>query len=225
MRFKIFILISAFFSIFLFCPVQAADYGLEATVKATGGSLPTSIKGAKTIAELAGVIVNVALSMIGILFFILMLYAGITWMKAMGSTEDITKAKEMIIQAIIGLIIVMSAYAISNLVFTSLGASGGGGGGAPNPSSNIVNDGTKCDEKGNKWNCRGGSSVATCEKAKAFCDSPCRYDNSNSLCTTIANCQSGTKNTFGAPGVKCPFNPVAVCCKTTQVVTSPNTDY
>lgn len=223
MRFKIFILISAFFSIFLLCPVQAADYGLEATVKATGGSLPTSIKGAKTISELAGVIVNVALSMIGILFFILMLYAGITWMKAMGSTEDITKAKEMIIQAIIGLIIVMSAYAISNLVFTSLGASGGGGGG-PNPSSDIVNDGDKC-EKGNKWNCRLGSSVKTCEKAKAFCDSPCRYDNSKSLCTTKENCESGTKNTHTAPGLKCPANANAVCCLTTQVVTSPNTDY
>ena len=124
MRFKIFILISIFFSLFLFCPVQA-KYGLDQAQEATGGDLPTSVGGANSLPELAGKIVNVALSLIGILFFCLMLYAGITWMKAFGSSEDVTKAKDMIQQAIIGLVIVMMAYAISNFVFSTLGATGG----------------------------------------------------------------------------------------------------
>lgn len=123
MRFKIFIIISLFFSIFLFVPAHAkeGDYGLGAAVEATKGSLPKTIGTASNLPELAALIINVALSLTGILFFILMLYAGITWMKAMGNTEDVTKAKEMITQAIIGLVIIMAAYAISNFVFTSLG--------------------------------------------------------------------------------------------------------
>lgn len=123
MRFKIFIIISIFFSLFLFVPAQAkdGDYGLSAAVDATKGSLPKTVGGASNLPELAAVIVNVALSLIGILFFILMLYAGITWMKAMGNTEEVSKSKEMITQAIIGLVIIMAAYAISNFVFTSLG--------------------------------------------------------------------------------------------------------
>lgn len=101
--------------------LAASDYGLGAAVNATQGSLPKTVGGASNLPELAAVIVNVALSLIGILFFILMLYAGILWMKAMGNTDEVSKSKEMITQAIIGLVIIMAAYAISNFVFTSLG--------------------------------------------------------------------------------------------------------
>jgi hypothetical protein len=142
MRFKIFIIISVFFSLFLFSPASAAsDYGLSAAVNATQGSLPKTVGGASNLPELAAVIVNVALSLIGILFFILMLYAGITWMKAMGNTDEVTKAKEMITQAIIGLVIIMAAYAISNFVFTSLGSGGNDFSSSPNMCAATFADG------------------------------------------------------------------------------------
>ncbi len=228
MRFKIFI-IGIFFSLFLFCSVQAADYGLKATVQATAGSLPTSIKGASNLPELAGVIVNVALSLVGILFFILMIYAGITWMKAMGSTEDITKAKEMITQAIVGLVIVMMAYAISNFVFSSLGASGGGGsgGGGGSDGGNGGNgnevthhDGDKCtiDNENwssgvvltgtnGQWNCQKNNGKL-CDAGVGECQPSCRYSNGGAKCQQAA-CDPGKEATAKVS----PACSVGNCCK------------
>ena len=211
MRFRIFIIFSIFFSLFLFCPAQAADYGLKAAVDATGGALPTSIKGASNIVELAGVIVNVALSLIGIFFFILMLYAGITWMKAMGSSEDVTKAKDMITQAIIGLVIIMAAYAISNFVFSSLAAGGGGGGGAGGGGGTVTyKDGEKCSTasiKTGKWNCGAGSkSGVSCSTGE--CQTPCRYSHADGVCQKTSTCAAPKTTANGL----CPDDPADVTC-------------
>jgi len=64
--------------------------------------------------------INTALSLLGVIFLILMIYAGYTWMTARGEEEKVTKAKETITRAIIGLIIVVAAYAISAFVISSL---------------------------------------------------------------------------------------------------------
>lgn len=194
MRFKIFIILTIFFSLFLFCPAQATDYGLSATMKATGGLLPDKIQGASTLPELGGVIVNVVLSLVGILFFALMLYAGIIWMKAMGSSEDVTKAKDMITQAIIGLVVVMAAYAISNFVFTSLGATGGGsstGGGSGTGASGgtgasvVYKDGDTCTIHNENWS---DGTVALSDSSGQWnikgpeCQPSCRYHNAGAKC-------------------------------------------
>ncbi len=60
-----------------------------------------------------GQIISVALSFVGILFFILMIYAGILWMTASGNEQQISKAKNLLINAIIGIIVVFSAYALT----------------------------------------------------------------------------------------------------------------
>lgn len=115
---------------------QADDYGL--TKAATGAKLQTSVAGATNVPQLIGKIVGAGLSLLGIIFFILILYAGIRWMTAMGKTEDVEKAKSTIEAAVIGLVIVLAAYAVTNFVFTELagtgesgtgGTAGGGGGG------------------------------------------------------------------------------------------------
>jgi len=64
-------------------------------------------------------IVGKALSILtiflGIVFLGLMIYAGYLWMMARGNEQDIEKAKNIIIYAVIGLVVVLSAYAITNL--------------------------------------------------------------------------------------------------------------
>lgn len=110
------------FSLLGFFPrvTLADDYGLGKAMASSG--LPTSINTQSTLPGVAGVVVNSALSLIGVFFFILMVYAGFTWMKSMGSSEDVEKSKEIIQTAIIGLVIVSAAYAISNFIFTKLNA-------------------------------------------------------------------------------------------------------
>lgn len=60
-----------------------------------------------------GRLVGYALSFIGLGFFLLMVYAGFVWMFARGNSQEVDKAKEIMQSAIIGLIIVVMAYAIT----------------------------------------------------------------------------------------------------------------
>jgi hypothetical protein len=56
----------------------------------------------------------------GTIFFILVVYAGLMWMTAVGNEENIKKAQSILKTAIIGLIIVLSAYAITKFIGSSL---------------------------------------------------------------------------------------------------------
>jgi len=58
-------------------------------------------------------IVRVLLGTIGVLFACLTVYAGFLWMTAGGNEEHIEKAKKLIFRAVVGLIIVLSAYSIT----------------------------------------------------------------------------------------------------------------
>lgn len=102
----------------------ADNYGIDRTQQATKGLLPTSIGGAKNIPELIGVVVSIILGFLGIVFFLLVFYSGIIWMTARGDEGKIDDAKKTIEAAIIGLVIIMAAYAITRSVFASLGAKG-----------------------------------------------------------------------------------------------------
>jgi hypothetical protein len=49
-----------------------------------------------------------------------MIYAGISWMTANGNEQTVTTAKQMIVNASIGLVIVFAAYAITSFLGTEL---------------------------------------------------------------------------------------------------------
>ena len=61
------------------------------------------------------------LSFLGIVFLILIFYSGIKWMIAGGNEEQITKAKDSIKGAVIGLVIIIAAYAIIFFVVSAVG--------------------------------------------------------------------------------------------------------
>lgn len=86
-----------------------------------------------TFAQGIGRAVQLLLSFLGIIFTLLMLYAGFIWMTARGNEEAANKSKSTIQMALIGLIIVLGAYAITafvmNYFFTS---SAGSSTSAPN---------------------------------------------------------------------------------------------
>jgi predicted permease len=63
-----------------------------------------------------GSAINVALTLVGLIFLVLMVYAGYLWMTARGDSEQVGKARNIIITSIVGLVIVMSAYAITALI-------------------------------------------------------------------------------------------------------------
>ncbi|PLX26574.1 hypothetical protein C0581_04040 [Candidatus Parcubacteria bacterium] len=63
-----------------------------------------------------GDVVKTGIAITGILFFILMVYAGFTWMTAQGKDEQVQKAQKTLIAATIGLVIVIASYAFTSFV-------------------------------------------------------------------------------------------------------------
>ena len=67
-----------------------------------------------------GRIINVALSLLGIVATVLIVYAGFKWMTAGGNEENVKSAQKILMAAVIGLVIILAAFAISNFVLKSL---------------------------------------------------------------------------------------------------------
>lgn len=65
-------------------------------------------------------IIKVALSFIGVIFIILIIYGGVLWMTAAGNDDQIKKARTVIIRSSIGLIIVLASLSITWFVFKSI---------------------------------------------------------------------------------------------------------
>lgn len=129
--FKKIIFISLFFCLSLtllpsLAPATCAaeDYGLNETAAQVNAyqaqQSNTDDYYNKFIQTKAGQIIGLVLSFVGVAFLILMIYAGITWMMAEGNEQQIGKAKTLIINAIIGIIIVFAAYAITSFIGTEI---------------------------------------------------------------------------------------------------------
>lgn len=61
-------------------------------------------------------IINAILAFLGLFFLILIIYAGFQWMMSGGNEEIITKARKRLINAIIGLLIVLGSWIIANTI-------------------------------------------------------------------------------------------------------------
>jgi TRAP-type C4-dicarboxylate transport system permease small subunit len=87
---------------------------LEITARAAGFPDP------KTIPEIIGAIINSFLSLLGVIFLCLIIYGGFLWMTSGGNETKVYRAKEVLRNAIIGLIIIMASYSITSFVIKTL---------------------------------------------------------------------------------------------------------
>jgi hypothetical protein len=97
--------------------VNGAGYGADATL---GGVVAT--------------LIQAAIALLGIIFVVLMVYAGFRWLLARGNEEEVTKAKSIIRQAFWGLVITLAAWSIAFFIVRIL-ALGVAGGGAVDPNA------------------------------------------------------------------------------------------
>jgi cytochrome bd-type quinol oxidase subunit 2 len=90
-------------------------------VAGQGGYQPLdATSGPTAMAGIIGTIVQVFLSLLGIIFVILFLYAGYNWMIANGDEGKVSIAQKTMYRAIIGLIITVGSYAIWGFIFSAL---------------------------------------------------------------------------------------------------------
>ena len=90
--------------------------------------------GQVSVGYLIATIIRVVLSLLAIIVLVLTIVAGFRWMTAGGNEEQVKKSTGALRDAVIGLLIVMAAYAVTYFLFKYLpfGLSGGGpqGGGS-----------------------------------------------------------------------------------------------
>ncbi|MFH0891813.1 MAG: hypothetical protein V1867_03465 [Candidatus Falkowbacteria bacterium] len=97
------------------------ESGIKETGQATGHASISLTQ--RSPAQMVGMIIKVLLSFLGVVFLIIMIYAGYSWMIARGNEQVAEKAKGTIVNATIGLIIIMLAYAITVFIGGQLAGS------------------------------------------------------------------------------------------------------
>lgn len=118
------LLVTGMLSLSLFVPFAAhaviavSDTGLDAT--AGEAQYTTTDQGGNIAVFIGNYIIKPILGIVGLVFLVLTLYAGILWMTAAGNTDMIKKAKEILVNSIIGIVIIAAAYAITEAIFNAL---------------------------------------------------------------------------------------------------------
>jgi cytochrome b subunit of formate dehydrogenase len=92
----------------------------------------TEVTGATGVSDIIARVIFIALSILAVIFIVTTIIAGYQWMTAGGNEEQVAKAKKNISNAVIGLIIILAAYAITWFIFTYLPMSAGTGGESTN---------------------------------------------------------------------------------------------
>ncbi len=67
-----------------------------------------------------GSVIQAFMGLLGIVAVLLILYGGFKWMTAGGNEDQVGEAKKIIVSGVIGLIIIMSAYAIATFVVNAI---------------------------------------------------------------------------------------------------------
>lgn len=117
-----------------FAQLTAIQQGVNSTAQQAGFATD-SCNGVGCLYGIIGVAINVALGFSGVLLLGILVYAGFKWMTSDGE-KGASEARGMIKNAIGGLILLASAYAISTFVMSQLGTLvSGGGAGAGTTSS------------------------------------------------------------------------------------------
>lgn len=96
--------------------VQEGLTGASETLDKSVGELST----ASDLPALIGNIINVLLGALGIIFLVLIVYAGYLYLIDQGSGEKVKVAKKIFSTSIIGLALIIAAYAIANYVLGAL---------------------------------------------------------------------------------------------------------
>ena len=110
-------------TLFIFQSVDMTGIGPGELAEGTAAQAGLS---SGSIGPLIAQIIRGLLGLLGAIFIILMIVAGFSWMTAGGNEEQVKKSTSIIKSAVIGLVIVLAAYAVTYFLFTYLPFFGSG---------------------------------------------------------------------------------------------------
>ncbi len=164
---------------FLFAPGLAmaapnGTYGLDDTAK-KANYIDETGKGDDVFTSVQK-IVSTLLALVAIIFFILVVYAGVRWMTSRGSEEIVLEAKKTLESAVIGLVVITSSYALTTFIFGRL-------------NGETYNT-TRLEDA-----CNAFENRETCEAARTL---NCRWSRAQSLCVRGEAAVDGGADVDGA---------------------------
>lgn len=125
-RAKIFILSALLLALFVSVGTPVLAQTDELTATATEAEF-----GSADLLTIVGTIIKVFLGLLGIIFLVIFIYSGYLWMTAGGDDKQVMRAKQMLINAVIGIVIILFAYGITSFIINALldatGANNGDG--------------------------------------------------------------------------------------------------
>jgi uncharacterized membrane protein len=108
----------------LFFPISAlAAINLGSAELGTAGvnaGISTASTGA-SLTGIVGLVINVALNLLGAILFVLFVYAGFLWTTAQGDEKQVKKAKDIMGNAVIGMVVTLLAYSVTFYGLTYVG--------------------------------------------------------------------------------------------------------
>ncbi len=70
--------------------------------------------------NIAANIINIILGFLGILAVVLILFGGFKWMTAAGNEDKIAEAKKLLVAGVVGMVIILAAYALAAFVLDAI---------------------------------------------------------------------------------------------------------
>lgn len=112
----LFLLFVFLISFFTFGPVSAKNLGNAFDLNNSANKMGFNTSGGAQIEDVVGIVISSILGFLGVIFGILIIYGGFLWMMAGGNDQEVDKAKKIIKNAAVGLVVVLLSYGLSWLV-------------------------------------------------------------------------------------------------------------
>lgn len=100
-------------------PTSGTNVTLENPLSFCGKGT-SALSGQQCVQLIIGNVIKAALGVVGSIALIIIMWGGFRWLTAMGNSEKVEKGKEILIWAVIGLIVIFGAYAVTSYVITAL---------------------------------------------------------------------------------------------------------
>ena len=181
------IFISIFCSLFIFQFSFSESYILDGLSNST----PTTIRQNSDFSNVINNVIGTALSLIAVVFFVLVVYGGFLYMTASGNEDQAKKGRDVVIASAIGVVIIMSSYALIQFIFSAVE------GGSSGPEK--INT---CEEYNPNWDCMDITKCAGATNEKNLTDAEIDCEEGN-----INNCVRNKCMAGGLDEVK-----NTVCC-------------